>query len=151
MSSAAGRGRSGRTRRDAREAETGAERQALRGGPSGPRRVRPPLPQEPLEVPRDRVAAREVLGAHARLLLLGGLLEALDEGLDVGVALNGEGDLALVVGGGRLELAGVDGDADQALELADQGEGGLRVGRGGDVVRDRGPQRGGRDAGLLAG
>ena len=74
-------------------------------------------------------------GLIARLLLLGGLLEALDEGLHVGVALDGERDLALVVGGGGLELARVDRDADEALELAHQRERGLRVGGGGDVVR----------------
>src|SRR5512132_3715747 len=87
----------------------------------------PALAQEALELARDAVAAGEVLRAHARLLLLGGLLEALDEGLHVGVALDGQRDLALVVGGGGLELARVDRDADQALELSHQRKRGLRV------------------------
>ena len=79
-----------------------------------------------------------------------GLLEALDEGLHVGVALRPRGHLALVVAGGRLELAGVDGHADERLELAHERERGLRVRRGGDVVRHARPQRRRRDAAPLA-
>jgi hypothetical protein len=41
---------------------------------------------------------------RALLFAFGGLLEPFDERLDVGVALHGQPHLALVVGGGRLEL-----------------------------------------------
>ena len=81
-----------------------------------------------------------------RLLLVGGALQPLDEGLDVGVHLDRARDLALVVDRGRLELAGVDVHADQRLELAQQRERALRVRHDRDVVRDRGPQRRGGDA-----
>jgi hypothetical protein len=57
------------------------------GRTAGPAGLWPALAQEALELARDGVAAGEVLRTHRRLLLLGGLLEALDEGLHVGVAL----------------------------------------------------------------
>ena len=99
----------------------------------------PALAQEALEFAREHVAGGDVRG-RALLVALGGLLEALDERLDVGVALHGQADLALVVGGGRLELGDVDGDADQPFHAAHQRQRGLRVGGGGDVVGDGGPQ-----------
>ena len=62
-------------------------------GPLGPA-----LAQEALELPRDHVAGGQ-LGRVALGLLLGGsLLQPLDEGLDVGVALDRQRHLALVVG-----------------------------------------------------
>ena len=67
-------------------------------------------------------------------------LEPLDERLDLGVARHRGADLALVVLGGALQLAGVDGHAGDALERADERQRHLRVGRGGDVVRHRRPQ-----------
>ena len=73
------------------------------------------------------------------VLALGRLLEAFDERLDVGVALHRQPDLALVVGGGRLQLGDVDRDADQAFHAAHQRERRLRVGGGGDVVGDARP------------
>ncbi len=79
------------------------------------------------------------------------LLEALDERLHVRVALHGEIYLTVVVGARALEVRGVDGHADQPLELADQGQRRLRVGGGGDVMGDGGPQAGRRETRLLAG
>ena len=105
-------------------------------------------PQEALELARQQVARRELGGVGRGLLLVGGALEPLDEGLHVRVHLDGARDLALVVDGGRLELGGVDVHADQRLELAQQRERALRVRHDRDVVRDRGPQRGGGDPGV---
>src|SRR5437588_10553894 len=107
----AGRGGSGRG------APTGSARP---GGPAAGDVVAAPLPEEPLQVTRDRVArGKRPLGV---LLAAGRLLEALDERLHLGVALDGDVDLALVVGGRRLELGGIDGNADEALELAHERE-----------------------------
>ena len=61
------------------------------------------LAQEALELAREDVAGREVALA-AGLLLVGGALEALDERLHLRVELDGAGDLAVVVGGGGLEV-----------------------------------------------
>ena len=47
-------------------------------------------------------------------LAAGGLLETLDECLDVGVALHRQVDLSLVIGGRALQRGGVDGDADES-------------------------------------
>jgi DNA-binding Lrp family transcriptional regulator len=94
-----------------------ARRVRGRPGLAGSAGLRAALAQEALELARDGVATGEVLRAHLRLLLLGRLLKALDEGLHVGVALHGERDLALVVDGRGLELARVDRDADEASSL----------------------------------
>jgi len=101
------------------------------------------LAQEALEIAGDRVARRKWSGLVAQLVGRR-LFEALDERLDIGVALHGEVDLAVVVGGGRFEVARVDRDLHQALQLADQGERRLWVGGGGDVVRYGRPQAGRR-------
>ena len=104
------------------------------GAPTGGVALRPALAQEALELaailsPEDVSARRE------RRLVVGRRLQALDERLDVGIALHGEVDLALVVAGSLLELGGVHRDADQALQLADQRQRRLRVRGGGDVMR----------------
>ena len=83
--------------------------------------------------------AMKLVRGQRLLLALGSLFEPFHKGLDVGVALDRQVDLALVVGARRLELGGVDSDADQPFELAHERQGGLRVRRGGDVVRHRGP------------
>src|SRR3954454_12724786 len=96
-----------------------------------PLRVGAALAQELLEVARECVARGELLGVEllfGLLLLLVRGLEPLDEGLDVRVGLHGRVHLALVVAGGLLERRGVDGDADERLELAHERERGLRVG-----------------------
>src|SRR5829696_2158178 len=100
------------------------------GMPSGSARAGlagPALAQEALELAGQDVARGQVLGPQRRLLLLGGRLQALDEGLHVRVALDGQRDLALVVPGRGLQLAGVDRHAYEALELAHQREGCLGV------------------------
>ena len=53
--------------------------------------------------------------------------------------------------GGLLELGRLDGDADHALEPAEQRQAGLRVGDGGGVVGDGGPEARGAHAALAAG
>ena len=74
----------------------------------------------------------------------------LDERLHVGIHLDGARDLALVLDRGVLELGGVDGDADEALEPAQERQRALRVRDDRDVVRHRGPQRRARHAGVRA-
>ena len=138
-----------RRSRPARSATTGwsaprrsAEQRAGLLEPAGPRRTArrrragAGTAGAPGRSSRPRAAARRLV----RLLGSRRLLEPLDERLHVGIALHGRVDLALVVGRGVFELGGVDRDPDQALELADQRERGLRVGCGGDVVGYRGPQ-----------
>ena len=88
-----------------------------RVGPGDPVRPAPALAQEALELAGEHVAGGEVVGVRLLLLLGGGALEALDERLHVGVGLDGAVDLALVLAGGRLELGGVDGDADDPSSL----------------------------------
>ena len=66
--------------------------------------VRAALAQEALELAGEHVARGQLGRVGARLLLVGGALEPLDERLHVRVHLDGARDLALVVGGGRLEL-----------------------------------------------
>ena len=150
-----------RRSRRARSATTGssARRPSARAaqigaGPEprgrGPGLVVAALAQEALQIAGDRLAGGERPGLLVGLLA-GRLLEALDERLHVGVALHREADLALVVGGRRLELGGVDRDADEPLELAHERERRLGVRGRGDVVRDRRPQAGRRQPRLLAG
>ena len=50
---------------------------------------------------------------------------SLDERLDVGIALHRQVDLAVVVGGGPLQIRGVDRDLHEALSFAHEGERGL--------------------------
>ena len=97
------------------------------------------LAQEALELLGDRVAAGDVLLREAGDLVLL-LLEPLDHLLDLGVGGDGLGDLLLEGGGGLLELGGLDGDPDHALEPAQQRQAGLRVRDGGGVVGDGGPE-----------
>ena len=132
-------------------------RARVRGGGGGADRagagaglglVRAALAQEALELARQQVARRELGRVRRGLLLVGGALEPLDEGLHVRVHLDRAGDLALVVDRAGLELGGVDGDADQRLELAQQRERALRVRHDRDVVRHRGPQRRGGQPGV---
>ena len=59
------------------------------------------LAQEALEFAREHVPGGHVLRRELCLVALGRLLQAFDERLDVGVALHGQPDLALVVAGGR--------------------------------------------------
>ena len=152
------RGRRGHPRRaSSRRRRTRPARCATTGSPARPpsarlTRVRAAMLPDP-RWRRKRWNSRAMMspeGSVARLrgglLLVGGALEALDEGLDLGIALDGEGDLALVVDGRGLELDGVDGHADEALEPPHERQRALRVGRHRDVVRHRGPQRGGRHA-----
>ena len=109
------------------------------------RAVLAPLAQEPLQVAGDRLARRQ---RDLFVGIAGGrLLEPLDERLHVGIALHGDVDLALVVGGRGLEFGGVDRHPDEPLELAHQRERRLRVRGRRDVVRDRRPQARGREAG----
>src|ERR1019366_4732277 len=103
------------------------------------------LAQEALELAGDAVPRRDVLVGVAALVL-GELLEALDERLDVRIALHREPDLALVVDRTRPPFAYVDRNPDQALELAHERQRGLGVRRGRDVVRDARPEARRRDA-----
>ena len=107
------------------------------------------LAQEPLELLRDGVAARDVLLREAGDLVLL-LLEPLDHLLDLRVRGDGLGDLLLEGGGCLLELGGLDGDPDHALEAAQQRQAGLRVRDGGGVVGDGGPEARGAHAALPA-
>src|SRR3954470_9030246 len=68
------------------------------------------LAQEALKFPGEHVAGGHVLLGRAGVVGRR-LLEALDEGLHLGVGLNRGLDLALVLGRGALEVGCVDGDA----------------------------------------
>ena len=86
----------------------------------------PPLAQEPLEFARDESPE----GTSSRvygLVVLGRLLQALDERLDVGIGLHRQADLVFVVGGGLLQLGDVDRDADQHFDPAHQRQRRLRA------------------------
>ena len=107
------------------------------------------LAEEALELARQHVAGRERARVGAARLLVGGALEALDEGLDVRVELDRAGDLRSYSFAGVLEVGRVDGHADQRLQPAQQRQRALRVRRDRDVVRHRRPQRGRGQAGVL--
>src|SRR4051812_19533801 len=102
-----------------------------RSGPARPRGAAraAALAQEALELAREDVAARQLLRIGVALLLVGRPLEPLDEGLDVGVEVDGAGDLAVVVARRLLEVGRVDRDADQRLEPAQDRQRVLRVRR----------------------
>src|SRR5947209_8030631 len=97
------------------------------------------LAQETLEVASDGLTGGQWTGLVV-VILAGRLLEPLHERLHIRVALDREVDLALVVGCCGLELAGVDRDTNQPLELAHERERRLRVRRRRDVVRHGRPQ-----------
>src|SRR5688500_18357449 len=84
-------------------------------------RIRAALLQIALEVACDRVRRGEAVGQVA-LHVVHPLLELLDERLHVGIARDGIVDLSLVLGGSLLERRGVDRQADEPLEAADQRE-----------------------------
>src|SRR5262249_8666030 len=66
-----------------------------------------PLAQETLEFAGEDVAGGHLL-RRCLVVAFGRLLQPFDERLDVRIALHGETDLPLVVGGGCLQLADVD-------------------------------------------
>ena len=106
------------------------------------------LAQEALELAREHVAGRERARVGAAGLLVRGALQALHEGLHVGVELDGAGHLRLVLGRRVLEVRGVHGHADEGFEAPEQRERALRVRRDRDVVRHGRPQRGRGQAGV---
>ena len=89
---------------------------------------------------RARMSPEGTSSGDRSLLALGGLLEPFDERLDVGVALHGEADLALVVGRRRPRARRRRPRRRQAFEPAHERQRRLRVGGRGDVVGDARPQ-----------
>src|SRR5918995_5955880 len=82
------------------------------------RLLRPALAQKTLEIACNRVCRGQLplVGRVFGVLLVHRAFEALHEGLYLGVARDGRGDLALVVVGRGLELAAVHGEPGGALE-----------------------------------
>src|SRR5437588_1632501 len=95
------------------------------------------LAEEARQLGGDRVTGRDI---ELRAELVHALLELLHVGLRVRVGGDRFGDLLAVALDGLLELAGVDGGAQELAEPLAEGERRARARRQGDVVRHGSPE-----------